>query len=147
MSLSLSLSLSLSFLHGSVDFCFVWLCYNLLELLRLFCCIYFLFILLLWVACKRVWLGFWWWTCVMWSQISGKICWYLFFYNWCEIIKAEKERENHILENWNAIHLLTCLRICVLKIYLYLFMCLYIFNGPAIGHLIIQYFLGECLFC
>ena len=33
------------FLHGSVDFCFVWLCYNLLELCRQFCCMVFFFFL------------------------------------------------------------------------------------------------------
>ena len=86
------------FLHGSVDFCFVWLLYNLLEFCRdcFVVWIFFFFFFWLWIACKRVWLGFWWWTCVMWSQIIGKICWYLFFYNWCEIIKAEKEREKII---------------------------------------------------
>ena len=75
LSLSLSLILFFIFLHGSVDFCFVWLCYNLLELCRQFCCMDFFFFFFwgLWIACKRVWLGYWWCACVLWSQKFGKL--------------------------------------------------------------------------
>ena len=126
LSVSLCLCLSLFyffyFLHGSVIFCFVWLCYNLLELCRLFCCMEFSFFWL-WIACKRVWLGFWWRACVLWSQKFGKIADNYFSTIDVRLLKQKRERENHILENWNAIHLLTCLRICVLGI----FVCIYVF--------------------
>ena len=141
------LSLSLSLLHGSVDFCFVWLCYNLLELCRLFCCMQFYFILFyfilfyfwLWIACKRVWLGFWWCACILWSQKFGKIADNYFSIIDVRLLKQKKGRENHILENWNAIHLLSCSRICVLKIYFYVFMCFFFLIFLC---LYIQYFLG-----
>ena len=115
---------SLSFLHGSVDFCFVWLCYNLLELCRLFRCMHFFFFGL-WIACKRVWLGFWWCACVLWSQKFGKIADNYFSIIDVRLLRQKKERENHIIENWSGIHLFSCSRICVLKIYFYVFMCFF----------------------
>ena len=118
-------SLSLS-LHGSVDFCFLWLCYNLLELCRLFCCMEFFILFLLWIACKRVWLGFWWCACVLWSQKFGKIADNYFSIIDVRLLRQKKERENHIIENWSGIHLFSCSRICVLKIYFYVFMCFFL---------------------
>ena len=95
LSLSLYVFLFIYFLHGSVDFCFVWLCYNLLELLRLFCCIYFLFILLLWVACKRVWLGFWWCACVLWSPKFEKIADNYFSIIDVRLLKQKKGKKSY----------------------------------------------------
>ena len=103
LPLYLSIFFFFFFLHGSVDFCFVWLSYNLLELCRLFCSMEFLFFLffifLLWIACKRVWLGFWWCACVLWSQKFGKIADTYFSIIDVRLLKQKKERENHILEN------------------------------------------------
>ena len=52
--LSLSLFYFFYFLHGSVIFCFVWLCYNLLELCRLFCCMDFFFLFFFFLTLDRL---------------------------------------------------------------------------------------------
>ena len=59
----------------------------------------FFILFLLWIACKRVWLGFWWCACVLWSQKFGKIADYYFSIIDVRLLKQKKERENHILEN------------------------------------------------
>ena len=138
LSLSLYVFLFIYFLHGSVDFCFVWLCYNLLELLRLFCCIYFLFILLLWVACKRVWLGFWWCACVLWSPKFEKIADNYFSIIDVRLLKQKKGRKSYsrklkcntsfnLFKNMFPWYI--CMYLCIF--FSIFFMCLYI-----------KYFLG-----
>ena len=137
LSVSLCLCLSLFyffyFLHGSVIFCFVWLCYNLLELCRLFCCMEFSFFWL-WIACKRVWLGFWWRACVLWSQKFGKIADNYFSIIDVRLLKQKKERKSYsrklkcntsfnLFENMCPWYI--CMYLCV---FFFNFFCVYIAN-------------------
>ena len=96
------LSLSLSMFFYLFIFCMVVLIfvsfgYAIIYQSFLDCfvvCIFFL-ILLLWLACKRVWLGFWWCACVLWSPKFEKIADNYFSIIDVRLLKQKKGRKSY----------------------------------------------------